>query len=120
MNKELKLTKFNKLFPWFAGLSDDLLFWIAIDTLFLTVVKDFNASQIVSLTSISLITCILLQVPLLNIIKIAPINLLIINSSLKNSIPAKIIKTVDNWVIILNVEASIPLLTVVFSLSTKV
>jgi len=69
MNKELKLTKFNKLFPWFAGLSDDLLFWIAIDTLFLTVVKDFNASQIVSLTSISLITCILLQVPLLNIIK---------------------------------------------------
>lgn len=69
MNEEVKLTKFNKLFPWFAGLSGDLLFWIAIDTLFLTVVKGFNASQIVSLTSISLITCILLQVPLLNIIK---------------------------------------------------
>lgn len=69
MNNEVNLTKFNKLFPWFAGLSGDLLFWIAIDTLFLTVVKDFNVSQIVSLTSISLITCILLQVPLLNIIK---------------------------------------------------
>ena len=63
------LKRFNKLFPWFEGLSGDLLFWVAIDTLFLTIVKKFTASQIVSLTSISLITCILLQVPLLNIIK---------------------------------------------------
>mgnify|MGYP004555578947 FL=1 len=71
MNEEEKrnLKRFNKLFPWFAGLSSDLLFWVAIDTLFLTVVKKFTASQIVSLTSISLIACILLQVPLLNIIK---------------------------------------------------
>ena len=53
-----KMTKFNKIFPWYAGLSDDLLFWVAIDTLFLTVVKNFNASQIVSLTTVSLITCI--------------------------------------------------------------
>ena len=66
---EQNLKRFNKLFPWFAGLSGDLLFWVAIDTLFLTVVKNFNTSQIVSLTSISLITCILLQIPLLNIIK---------------------------------------------------
>lgn len=66
---EKSLNRFNKLFPWFSGLSSDLLFWIAIDTLFLTVVKNFNASQIVSLTSISLIICILLQVPLLNSIK---------------------------------------------------
>lgn len=64
-----ELTRFNRIFPWFAGLSGDLLFWIAIDTLFLTVVKHFSASQIVSLTSISLITCILLQVPILKIIK---------------------------------------------------
>lgn len=68
MNNE-KLIRFNRIFPWFAGLSGDLLFWIAIDTLFLTVVKNFSASQIVSLTSISLITCIILQVPLLKIIK---------------------------------------------------
>lgn len=67
--EEQNLKRFNKLFPWFAGLSGDLLFWVAIDTLFLTVVKKFTASQIVSLTSISLIACILLQVPLLNIIK---------------------------------------------------
>ena len=64
----IKINRFNKIFPWFSGLSSDLLFWVAIDTLFLTVVKNLNASQIVSLTTISLITCILLQVPLLNII----------------------------------------------------
>lgn len=64
-----KITKFNKIFPWYAGLSGDLLFWVAIDTLFLTVVKNFNASQIVSLTTVSLITCIALQVPLLKAIK---------------------------------------------------
>lgn len=62
------LKKFNKLFPWYEGLSGDLLFWVAIDTLFLTVVKKFTASQIVSLTSIPLIICIILQVPLLTII----------------------------------------------------
>jgi len=68
MEKE-KMKKFNKIFPWYAGLSCDLLFWIAIDTLFLTVVKNFNASQIVSLTTVSLITCIALQVQLLKTIK---------------------------------------------------
>lgn len=67
--KEEKLKKFDKIFPWYEGLSGDLLFWIAIDTLFLTVVKGFTASQIVSLTSISLISCILLQVPLLKMIQ---------------------------------------------------
>ena len=67
--KQENMTKFNKIFPWYAGLSGDLLFWVAIDTLFLTVVKNFNAAQIVSLTTVSLITCIILQVPLLKIIK---------------------------------------------------
>lgn len=51
------------------GLSGDLLFWIAIDTLFLSIVKNLNPSQITALTSIPLIICILLQVPLLKIIK---------------------------------------------------
>ena len=67
--KQKNMTKFNKIFPWYSGLSGDLLFWIAIDTLFLTVVKNFIASQIVSLTTVSLVTCILLQVPLLKIIQ---------------------------------------------------
>ena len=53
--EENKLKKFNTIYPWYAGLSGDLLFWIAIDTLFLTVVKKFTAAQIVSLTSISMI-----------------------------------------------------------------
>lgn len=66
--EENKLKRFNKIFPWYDGLSGDLLFWIAIDTLFLTVVKKFTAAQIVSLTSISMIINILLQVPLLKII----------------------------------------------------
>ncbi len=64
-----RMEKFNKIFPWFSGLSADLLFWVAIDTLFLTVVKNFSASQVVSLTSISLIVVICLQIPLLKIIK---------------------------------------------------
>lgn len=66
--EENNLKKFNKIYPWYAGLSGDLLFWVAIDTLFLTVVKNFTASQIVSLTSISMIINILLQVPLLKVI----------------------------------------------------
>ena len=66
--KQEQIKKFNKVFPWYSGLSGDLLFWVAIDTLFLTVVKNFTASQIVSLTSISMIINILLQVPLLKII----------------------------------------------------
>ena len=57
MNEKEKknLKRFNKLFPWFAGLSRDLLFWVAIDTLFLTVVKKFTASQIVSYKCLCLI-----------------------------------------------------------------
>lgn len=67
--KQENMMRFNRIFPWYLGLSGDLLFWIAIDTLFLTVVKNFNASQIVSLTTVSLVTCILLQPLLLKIIK---------------------------------------------------
>ncbi len=67
--QEQKLNRFNKLFPWFSGLSSDLLFWVAIDTLFLTVVKNLTASQIVFLTSISLLVSIFLQFPLLTIIQ---------------------------------------------------
>lgn len=67
--EQQKLSKFNKIFPWFAGLSSDLLFWIAIDTLFLTVVKDLNTSQIESLIAILMIICIIVQMPLLKIIK---------------------------------------------------
>lgn len=67
--KNKKINIFNKIYPLYAGLSADLLFWIAIDTLFLTVVKGLSPAQISLLTSISTITCIILQLPFLKIIK---------------------------------------------------
>ena len=59
--EEIKLKKFYKIFPWYSGLSADLLFYVAIDTLFFTVVKRFSASQISFLTTVGLMGCILLQ-----------------------------------------------------------
>ena len=64
-----KINRSIKIYPLFASFTGDLIFFVPIDTLFLTVVKNFNASQIVSLTTVSLISCIALQVPLLKIIK---------------------------------------------------
>lgn len=63
------LRTFNKKFMWFSALSGDLLFWIAIDTMFLTYAKNMTASQILSLTSISTIFSIFIQIPILKIIK---------------------------------------------------
>ena len=62
---EHKLKRYVKLYPWFHGLTGDLLFYIAIDTLFFTAVKDLSAAQIVSLTTVSTVACILLQFPVL-------------------------------------------------------
>ena len=67
MNKSAN--RFLKVFPWYSGLSSDLLFYIAIDTLFLTLVKNFSAEEIVSLSSLSQLICVLLQFPVLFIIK---------------------------------------------------
>jgi len=63
------VNRFIKVFPWYSGLTADLLFYIAIDTLFLTVVKNFSAAQIVSLASFAQFACIALQFPILFIIK---------------------------------------------------
>lgn len=43
-----------KTIPWFIGFSNDLMFYIAINTLFLTTVKHLTASQISLLTTVSL------------------------------------------------------------------
>ena len=67
MNKNIN--RFTKVFPWYTGLTADLLFYIAIDTLFLTVVKNFSAAQVVSLASFAQFACIALQFPVLFIIK---------------------------------------------------
>jgi len=40
------LNWFNKIFPFYGGLSDDLLFWVAIRVLFYTVIKDFSGQEI--------------------------------------------------------------------------
>lgn len=64
-----KMKRFIKLYPWYSGFTTDLLFYIAIDTLFLTQVKYFSPAQITSITSISQFVCIALQFPVLFIIK---------------------------------------------------
>lgn len=64
-----KLQTFFKIYPWYYGFNADLLFFVAIDTLFLTVVKGLSAADISLLNSISIITGIILQIPLLKIIK---------------------------------------------------
>ena len=67
MEKSIK--RFVKVFPWYIGFSSDLLFYIAIDTLFLSLVKNFSPAQIVSLASLSQLACIVLQFPVLFVIK---------------------------------------------------
>lgn len=67
--KRRKVMLTNNILPYFIGLSDDLMFYIAISTLFLTVVKGLSASQISFLTTISTLSCILLQAPALKIIR---------------------------------------------------
>lgn len=64
-----KINRFIKLYPWYSGFTGDLLFYIAIDTLFLTIVKNFSPAQIVSLTSFSQFACIALQFPILFVIR---------------------------------------------------
>lgn len=63
------VNRFIKAFPWYSGLTSDLLFYIAIDTLFLTMVKNFSAAEIVSLSAFAQFACIVLQFPVLLIIK---------------------------------------------------
>lgn len=63
------LKNFYKIFPIFYGLSGDLLFYVAIDTLFYTVVKGFLPEQLSLLTTVSALFCILLKIPITKIIE---------------------------------------------------
>lgn len=67
MNKSIQ--GFLKVYPWYSGFTGDLLFYIAVDSLFLTIVKNFSPAEIVSITSFSQVICIALQFPLLFVIK---------------------------------------------------
>ena len=60
----------NKLYPIYDGLSKDLLFYIAIDTLFLTVAKGFSAFEISFLGVVPTLICIAMQPVLVRLIKI--------------------------------------------------
>lgn len=64
-----KLERTNKLLPWYLGLSDDLIFFAIINTIWLVEIKNFNPFQVTLLTTISSMFCIVLQIPLLRIIK---------------------------------------------------
>ena len=55
-----RVEKSNKIYPIYYGLSSNLMFWIAINTLFLSTVKNLSAFQINSLTTISTILAIVL------------------------------------------------------------
>ncbi len=60
--EEIKKVKNSiRLYPIFYAFSADLIFFVPIDTLFLTLVKGLNASQISAITMIGLLVCILSQ-----------------------------------------------------------
>ncbi len=67
INNRIKTS--NKIYPFLAGLSDDLMFWAAINTIFLTIVKGFNASQISMLAAIASFSSIIFQKIIFRIIK---------------------------------------------------
>ena len=58
-----------KIYPIFASFTGDLIFFVPIDTLFLTLVKGLNASQITAMTMVALIICILSQKAILTTVK---------------------------------------------------
>ena len=67
IDKKIKIS--NKIYPYISGLSDDLLFWAAINTIFLTTVKMLSASQVSLLSAIAGLVTILSQSLVLKIIK---------------------------------------------------
>ena len=68
-NIERRINISNKMYPLYDGLSKDLLFYIAIDTLFLTVAKGFSAFQISFLGVVPTLICICMQPLLLKIVR---------------------------------------------------
>lgn len=64
-----KIKRSIDIYPIFSALSADLIFFVPIDTLFLTLAKGLDASQITAVTMVSLLVCILLKKIILNIVK---------------------------------------------------
>lgn len=58
---EQRMKRFNQIFPIYSGLTGDLIFFVAINTIFMTLVKGVNVEQYVSFTTISSIFCIVFR-----------------------------------------------------------
>lgn len=70
MEQNIKKVKRSiNIYPIFASFTGDLIFFVPIDTLFLTLVKGLNASQITAMTMISLLICIIFQKVILSIVR---------------------------------------------------
>lgn len=61
---EKKIAFYKKLYPVFHTFTGDLLFYIAVSSLFLTLAKGFSAAQIVSFTAVTRIISVCLTVPI--------------------------------------------------------
>lgn len=64
-----KIARAIKLYPVFYGLQGDLLFFVAIDTLFLVTVKHFTEAEIIFSTTVSAAVGILIRFPMLWLVK---------------------------------------------------
>lgn len=66
---ESQVKRVNAIFPWFSGLTGDLLFFVAVNTIFLTVEKGLNTFEISLLSTVSLVLCLILQKIIFKFIK---------------------------------------------------
>lgn len=69
MNMERKIAISNRIYPIFFGLSADLVFFVAINTIFLTTVKHLSPAQISSLVTFSMLFSVLTYKLVIKIIK---------------------------------------------------
>ena len=64
-----KVNKSIRLFPIFSSIAEDLIFFIPIDILFLSIAKGLTASEITAITMVSALVCIIFQKLILKLIK---------------------------------------------------
>lgn len=69
MEQKRYLSRFIKIYPYLKGVTDDLLFFVAIDTLFYTVAKGLSEEQIVLLTTVSSFFSIIFRMLFVKIIR---------------------------------------------------
>ena len=69
MSETNKINRTIKIYPIFYGLTADLIFWIAINTLFLTTIKNLSAAEINSIDTIGTAVGICFQFFLIKIVR---------------------------------------------------